>query len=145
MSAKVRKYLMALTLLLVYTLTIGSMAYHVLTCHCGEALAEHTHVCCHTSGCKLHGDCANHTTDINTSCGCGVDHSRTEDLYTASSSSERSEKSTAVLDLPYALQAEAPVLAQNLPVQELIFERPVLLYGTFAAPTVGLRAPPVFV
>ena len=44
MSRRIRKYLMALTLLLVYTLTSGSMAYHVLTCHCGEALAEHTHI-----------------------------------------------------------------------------------------------------
>ena len=145
MRQNVRKYLMALTLLLVYTLTIGSMAYHVLTCHCGEALAEHTHVCCHAGSCVTHSDCLNHTTDLDTSCGCGVDHSRAEDLYTASPSSERNEKSAAVVDLPYALPTETLLALQNLPVRELIFEHPVLLYGTCAAPTVGLRAPPVFV
>ena len=107
---------------------------------------------CGTYACMLscgqlctHSDCLNHTTDLDTSCGCGVVHSRAEDLYTASPSSERNEKSAAVVDLPYALPTETLLALQNLPVRELIFEHPVLLYGTFAAPTVGLRAPPVFV
>lgn len=145
MSRRIRKYLMALTLLLVYTLTSGSMAYHVLTCHCGEALAEHTHICCHTSGCTVHRDCANHTTDLSAACECGVDHSLAEDLYTVSPSSERSDKSLLAFDLSAALPAEAAELQLPVRHETKICQRPVLWHDTFAAPTAGLRAPPVFV
>lgn len=136
------KRLISLLLLAIYLMAAGGPAYVSLSCKCVAMSAHADHVCCHH--CQQHADSADPARESVKAPCCGNHHSTEIELYTGSSS-DNHQKFTrcAVTDLPPALIAEAPVVADLTLCCEKVTEcsTPFVMRGHVRS--AGLRAPPV--
>lgn len=133
------KRVISLLLLAVYLFAAGGPAYVSLSCSCVAMKAHEAHICGHDCSHSDEGSAAREA--LKAPC-CGNHHSTEINLYTFSPDSEKSTR-CAVVDLPPALMAEAPAIADAPLHCEQAAERPLLRIVQESVGCAGLRAPPV--
>lgn len=131
----------AFLLLAVYLFAVGGQAGIVLSCKCVHLRAHVEACCCHCSQ-NAHSVAAGMS--LKAPC-CGNHHSTDIALYTGASPDNDRLAKRIVTELPPAIVAEAPVVADEPAVYEYVVERQTPFDGEVHLFSSGLRAPPVLV